>query len=176
MQETLSLSYRRIVLIGFRGSGKTTVAKELAWKLGWEYVSTDDLIEARIQTSISEFVEKKGWQSFRRQETAVIAELREKKNAVIDCGGGVVEYPQNMAYLERNALIVWVDAALSDIVMRLQNDSSRPLLNQPDLVQDIEYNYRRREPLYRGYGQIYVNTSEERLTVICRRITEKLLS
>lgn len=164
------------MLIGFRGSGKTTVAKELAQKLGWKYISTDDLIEDRIQSTISDFVSKEGWPSFRFRETAVIKELQAVSEAVIDCGGGVVEDSQNMACLEKNALIVWVDATLNDILMRLQNDSNRPLLNQPDLVQDIEYNYRRREPLYRRYGHLYVNTSGEDLAVICRKITGELSS
>lgn len=166
----------RVVLIGFRGSGKTTVAKELSRQLGWEYISTDDLIEKRIQTTITDFVNREGWPSFRHQETAVIKKLQTVSEAVIDCGGGVVEDPRNMAYLEKNALVTWVDAALSDIILRLQNDNNRPLLNQPDLVQDIEYNYRRREPLYRRYSHLYANTSGEELAVICRRITEKLLS
>lgn len=176
LRETLSLSNNRIVLIGFRGSGKTTIAKEISRQLGWKYISTDDLIEEGIQTTISDFVNREGWPSFRQRETAVIKKLQVVSEAVIDCGGGVVEDPQNMAYLEKNALIVWVDAALSDIVMRLQNDSNRPLLNQPDLVQDIEYNYRRREPLYRRYSHLYVNTSEENLIVICRKIRGKLSS
>lgn len=167
---------KRIVLIGFRGSGKTTVAKELARKLGWEYISTDDLIERRIQTSLAEFVIREGWPSFRRQETAVIEELKSVSEVVIDCGGGVVGNPRNMEILVSGSLVVWVDAKLEDIHQRLERDANRPLLNQKDLREDIEFNYRRREPLYRRYSQLYVNTSEEELAVICGRIIEKLLS
>jgi shikimate kinase len=163
-----------VVLIGFRGSGKTTIGKEISRMLQWEYVSTDALIEAEAGCSINEFVEKEGWQAFRRLETKVIEGLREKKNAVIDCGGGVVENSQNMALLTPNSLVVWVNAELAEIHRRLLKDADRPLLNQNDLRKDIEFNYRRREPFYRRHSRLYVNTSEDDLSVICRKITGKL--
>ena len=165
----------RIVLIGFRGSGKTTIGKELSRMLKWEYISTDNLVELQINFSISDFVKKEGWPTFRRLEKEMIRRLEETMGVVIDCGGGVVEDPQNMACLEENSLIVWVDAALQDILARLQNNASRPLLNQADLQQDIEYNYRRREPFYRRYSRLRVNTSRLGLPSACEEIIAYLI-
>lgn len=164
----------RVVLIGFRGSGKTAIGKELSRKLKWDYISTDNLVEEQIHSPISDFVKKEGWPAFRRLEKEAIRGLQGIKEAVIDCGGGVVEDPQNMSCLEENSLVVWVDAALKDILTRLQNDDDRPLLNQADMQKDIEYNYRRREPLYRRYSQLQVNTSRVDLQSACREIIAHL--
>lgn len=166
----------RVVLIGFRGSGKTTIGKEISRMLNWVYISTDELIEAETGCSISEFVEKEGWPAFRRLETKIIKALGVKTNVVIDSGGGMVENPENMDVLAPDSLVVWVDAGIEDIFVRLQSESNRPLLNQANLRQDIEYNYRRREPLYRFYSRLYVNTSESVLADICRKISGKLSS
>ncbi len=164
---------QRIVLIGFRGSGKTTIGKRLAELLGWNFISTDALIEREIGASISEWVEKNGWENFREKEKAVIRSLPESDNMVIDCGGGVVEDAQNMELLQRYSLIVWVDAEEADIYRRLLRENDRPLLNQADLREDIRTNYRRRQPLYRQYSRIYVNSSQNSTEEICQYIIEK---
>jgi shikimate kinase len=171
-----SFQTTRIILIGFRGSGKTTIGKGISRLLNWVYISTDELIESEAGCSIIEFVEKEGWQTFRRLEAKVIEGLREKKNAVIDCGGGVVENSQNIEILTPGSLVVWVDAKMEDIHTRLNRDANRPLLNQKDLRKDIEFNYRRRQPLYRRYSHHYANTSEDNPGIICRKIIRELSS
>lgn len=166
--------FQRLVLIGFRGSGKTTLGKELARLLGWNYLSTDEWIEARTGCSIADFVKREGWPRFRLIEREVIRETAETRQAVIDCGGGVVEDSSNMETLAKNALVAWVDAPLEDIYHRLRGERNRPLLSAKDLRADVAENYRRREPLYHRHAQVYVNTSENPVEECCRLILEEL--
>lgn len=163
----------RIVLIGFRGVGKTTVGKALAPRINWPYFSTDAAIVAQVGMPINQFVAANGWPPFRAVEQQVIANLQDKPNLIIDTGGGVIEYPENMAALCKNSLTVWIDAALQDIFQRLETSDDRPLLNDTDLRRDIETNYRRRADLYRLYSQCYVNTSRDDINTIINTIVEK---
>ncbi|MBN2364772.1 MAG: shikimate kinase [Calditrichaeota bacterium] len=164
-------SYSRIVLIGFRATGKTTLALRLGSRLRWACSSTDEMVEERTGRSISEIVKEEGWEKFRELEHQVIHELAEKTGIIIDCGGGIVEHKTNIDLLKPGALMVWVDAELSDIIQRLINNPGiRPLLNQKDPETDVQANYRKRLPLYRLYGKLRVDTSHESLDEICDRV------
>ncbi len=166
------LSVNRIVLIGFRGAGKTTIARQLADCLNWRYISTDEQVEHYAGRRIKQLVEQEGWQMFRQMEHAIINRVSREQQAVIDCGGGVVEDPENMRLLSRSSLIVWVDADISDLYQRLKSQNDRPLLSEQDLKSDIDLHYRDRESLYGHYGQIYVNTSRESTEAICQKILQ----
>jgi shikimate kinase len=88
--------------------------------------------------------------------------LQEISGAIIDCGGGVVENPENMRLLRLLGEIVWIEAALEDVIARLlqtSNDEQRPLLSKSDMRSDIEDNYTRRAPMYAEYAQHRINTS-----------------
>ena len=138
------LGRERIVLIGFRGSGKSTLGRALAQRLGWDYLSTDKQIEANSGMTIPEIVAREGWPAFRRRERQIISGLRERIGAVIDCGGGVIEDAHNLAVLAPGSLVVWVDATPEVILQRLRAAGDRPLLNQESMEKDITENYRRR--------------------------------
>ena len=103
------LNLKRIVLIGFRGTGKSTIGKLLAKKLEWKYLSTDQQIEERVGTTISDIVERKGWKYFRKLETQVIEKLKSSQNMIIDTGGGIVENQKNVIQLNSSSLIVWIN-------------------------------------------------------------------
>ena len=165
----------RLVLIGYRGTGKTTVGKKLSQLLEWDYVSIDELIEEEVGMTILNFVSKKGWEEFRKIEKKVIAGLRNVSRAVIDCGGGVVEDEKNMAALVPKSWVAWVDAEKSDIYQRLQRAGDRPLLEQTDLMMDIEIYYDYRLPLYKKNSDIYVNSSSDSVEDICVKIMNEIL-
>lgn len=165
---------QRIVLIGYRGTGKTTVGKQLANQLGWKYFSTDDMVEEISNMSIKEFVAKFDWRKFREIEISIIQQLKNMKNMIIDCGGGVVENERNMEILKKKSFIVWLDAGILDIEKRLDISLPRPLLSEKTVLDDIKYNYSRRKALYRKYANICVNSSKNSVHKICQTIITKI--
>jgi shikimate kinase len=151
-----------IILIGFRGTGKSTLSVGTARMLGFQRISTDERVIERLGTNIADFVANHGWAEFRRIEHEQIRALQGMNGAIIDCGGGVVENPDNMRLLGELGRIIWVDAALEEIISRLMQNSTdeqRPLLTQNDVRSDIETNYNRRRPMYEQYAHFRLDTS-----------------
>ena len=175
----VSASTRNLVLIGFRGTGKTTVSTKLAQNLGLKRLSTDDRATERCGMSIAAYVEQHGWAAFRHIEHECVTEAASMQGFVIDCGGGVVENPENMRLLSQNGIIIWVHAELNDVLKRLAEDpldAQRPLLTQNTTKQqDIIENYSRRLPLYERFAAFMVNTSTHSPEECCRRIQGTLL-
>lgn len=120
----------KLVLIGYRGTGKSAVGRQLARKLGLIYVGMDDTIVARAGTSIPEIVEKFGWSHFRDMESALAKELSEQDNILVDTGGGVIERTENMAALAADACVIWLQASIDIIVDRIGGETQRPALTQ----------------------------------------------
>lgn len=167
---------KRLVLIGFRGTGKSTLAAELASRLHLQCISTDACIEHRTGASIAAIVQTYGWQEFRRIETDVIRALP-THNVIIDCGGGVVEREENMELLRHNSCIIWVDATIEDIIQRLvvkadaDENAHRPLLSgAATMADDLRLNYARRRALYERCHNVYINTSHESMNAVCEKI------
>ena len=168
---------KNLVLIGFRGTGKSTLSQELSQRLKRKRISTDEVAAERAGMSISDFVSQHGWAEFRRIEAECIADLRGSENLILDSGGGVVENPENMSLLGEHGIIIWVHASLEDVLKRLMgtvHDAQRPLLSQGDLRSDITENYTRREPMYKRYAAFTVNTSTHTIEECCAAI-EKIL-
>jgi shikimate kinase len=167
--------FRRIALIGFRATGKSTIARRLSDLLEWDYFSTDKEVEEQSGLSIATMVKEYGWEYFRQQESYVIQKAVRRFQVIIDCGGGVVEDEKNMEGLSRGALMVWIDADLDDIKNRMADEKDRrPLLNQQEMQTDIELNYERRLPLYRKYSRVKVNSSRQSLEEMCKEILKNL--
>jgi shikimate kinase len=166
---------QRIVLIGFRGVGKTTVGKLLAAELDWEYISTDNLIEKQQDLSIKEIVSQSGWSYFRQLEHSTVKSISSQMKTVIDCGGGIIENAENMALLIEGSLIVWIDADISTITNRIGiSAENRPLLSELDINKDIIKNYQRRKPIYQSYAHLTVNSEKLKPADICKKILEIL--
>ncbi len=152
-------SVQKVVLIGFRGAGKSRFARQLALTIGWRVISTDEQIEVKINAPIEQFVSRHGWTVFRKIETEVIKAASHQQFVIIDSGGGVIEKEENMQYLTQHAAIVWVDAPVEELIRRLRSAGDRPLLSESDWETDVKLHYERRVPLYRKYAQLYVNTT-----------------
>ena len=118
---------KNLVLTGFMGTGKTTVGKLIAKKLGYRFTDTDVEIEKQEGKTISELFELYGEDGFRDIESRVVAELGKKKNTVIATGGGVVLRKENMDNLRKNGVIVLLRTDLDTIVHRLADKTDRPL-------------------------------------------------
>jgi len=148
-----------IILIGFMGSGKTVVGHELAQKLGFEYLDTDELIEKQSSTSISQIFSEKGEEHFRELETQVLQDLKSKDKLVISTGGGMVLKPENVKILKGIGSLVLLWANPEKIYSRVKDEPHRPLLKVEDPKAKIEEILKFREPIYKKVADLVVDTS-----------------
>jgi len=140
-----------IVLTGFMCTGKTSVGKLLAEKLGYQFVDTDDLIEQRVGMKISDIFAVYGEPYFRDVETEVVKEVAKKDKFVISTGGGVVLRKVNMDELRKNGIIINLTAKPETIYNRLKNQPGvRPLLNKPNPMNEIIKLLSQREEYYKN--------------------------
>jgi len=147
------------VLIGYRGTGKSEVGALLAKRLGRAYIGMDAAIVKRAGMSIPEIVEKHGWPHFRDLETAEARELAGQDNLVIDTGGGVIERPENIEVLQKNALIVWLKASAATIVARIEGGAERPALTAgKSFTEEVAEVLERRTPLYQSAANVEIDT------------------
>ncbi len=138
-----------IVLIGYRGTGKSAVGKTLAARLGRELVSTDKEIVKRAGRSIPEIVAQHGWEHFRDLESEVCRDLAGRDNLVIDTGGGAILRQQNVEVLKRNGTLFWLTARVETIVSRIGSDTQRPsLTGTKSFVEEIQEVLQERIPKY----------------------------
>lgn len=150
----------RIVLVGYRGAGKSTVGHLLAESLQLDYISTDGLIEQKISATIMDYVNENGWNAFRKIESAVLAEALALENAVIDTGGGVVEDAANRKLLKDTGNVFYLEAGVAALTDRLSEDQVRPALTGGTVLSEIEDVLARRDPLYRSVADHIVDASK----------------
>lgn len=117
-----------IYLIGFMGTGKTSIGKKLAEILNWTFVDTDKEIEKMLQISISEIFDKYGEEEFRKTESTVLANIANRRNLVVSTGGGIVLSYKNVEKMKESGFIVTLIARPEVICERLKSDKTRPLL------------------------------------------------
>jgi shikimate kinase len=150
-----------IFLIGARGSGKTTVARLLAERLGWSWCDADAILEERCGRTIRAIFAEEGEESFRQKETEILAELAQRRNVVVATGGGVILRPENRVCLS-NGLVVWLTAPPEVLYERMLSDVStierRPPLAQGGL-DEVREVLQRREALYRECASLTVDTT-----------------
>ena len=142
-------AYRRIVLTGFMGSGKTTVGPLVAGRLGWRFVDVDDVIEAEAGTPITEIFSQQGEVIFREQERATIARLAEGESLVLALGGGAIETEATRSLLlsSPGTMLVHLEVELTTTLARCGGtEHTRPILADQANLAD---RYARRLPLYR---------------------------
>ena len=150
-----------IVLIGYRGTGKSVVGQLLSRKLNRETISMDAEIVKKAGMSIPEFVEHNGWPKFRDLETEVAQELAERDNIIVDCGGGVIERPENIPALLSNGVIFWLQASVDVVVSRIAKGTERPALTEgKTFTEEVAEVLERRTPLYSKAAQHTINTDD----------------
>ena len=150
-----------VVLIGYRGTGKSVVGRIVAEKLGTECVSMDDEIVRRAGMTVPEIVEKEGWPGFRDRETRVAEALAAREGIVIDCGGGVIERSENIEALGSSGRIFWLRAGVDVIVERIGGDTQRPaLVEGKTFTEEVREVLERRTPLYRNASDREIDTGD----------------
>lgn len=141
-----------IVLIGYRGSGKTTIGKKLAEKLNREFVDSDDYIEQRTQLSIREIFELCGESYFRHLESEAIKDLSASDGRVIATGGGAVLRYKNVSNLKSHGVVIFLDVAPDVAYDRITRDPAstrrRPSLTGTDMLTEIKEQIDFRKPYY----------------------------
>lgn len=148
-----------LVLIGYRGTGKSTVAALLAKRLGMEVVSLDAEIVGQAGHPIPEIVARHGWPHFRDLESAVTKRVAARDGLIIDAGGGVILRPENVANLKRNGRLFWLRASVPAIVGRIEAGTQRPALTAgKTFTEEVEDVLRERTPLYEAAGDHQVET------------------
>ena len=166
----------RIILCGFMGCGKSTIGRLLAQRLGFSFVDTDEYIEQQANRSVAELFAQEGEAGFRRRETDACRALAACPRLVVAAGGGTLLAPQNLALLRPGSCIVYLYISPETAVLRLRDDTQRPLLQVPDREAVIRRLLAARDPLYRAAADRVVNAEgspAETVTALLQLFCEK---
>jgi shikimate kinase len=172
---------KRIALIGFRGVGKSAIARRLAEYWEMPLLSLDEKIERDEGIRIDEIVKQHGWQYFRDREWASLAAAANTERLLLDCGGGIVEEAEGlrsdrkMQILKDNFFCIYISVNEDRLMYRLQNlnrNASRPDLSPGDSPQNLLQVFKRREPLYLEIAHTVVDISDTNVNESAFRITQ----
>ena len=161
-----------IVLIGFMGSGKSTISAELNKEYGMEIIEMDQVIADREGMSISEIFEVHGEEYFRNLETELLRELQNRKGVVISCGGGVPMRDENVVEMKKNGKVILLTASPETILDRVKNSHDRPLLENNKNVDFISELMEKRRSKYEAAADIVIQTDGKSAFEICEEIIQ----
>ena len=165
---------KTIVLIGMMGSGKSSVGKELAKKLGVTFIDIDHEIEKKYQMKIPEIFQTKGESFFRKIEENMSCKLINGKPCVISLGGGGFLNKRIRSKIKINAVSIWINTGLNKIYQRLNGSKSkRPLLNYTNLKKSIKEIYDKRKPIYKK-ADYKIQIKSDNKKIIVENIIKKL--
>lgn len=160
-----------LILIGYRGAGKSAVAQALAGPLGLRRVSTDEEIIRRTGRSIPDLVAEQGWPAFRDLEAEIVRQVCAEDGLLIDTGGGVIERTENAAALRSAGLVVWLRASVATIVSRIEKGSERPaLVEGKTFTDEVNEVLSRRTPLYAAAAHDSVDTDHAAIQDVVARV------
>jgi shikimate kinase len=168
-------SERRVVniaLIGFMGTGKTSVGRLVADQLNFDFLDTDDLIQTRRGLTITEIFSTDGEPAFRQLEQKLVAELAARTQTVIATGGGLPTIPENLTSLKTHALVVCLWASPENIWDRVKNQTHRPLLHDPDPQKKIRELLAAREPFYKQ-ADVLLNTELRSVREVAQQVVHQ---
>jgi shikimate kinase len=160
---------QNIALIGFMGTGKSSVGQLVAAQLHFTFLDTDHVIEARAGKTVSEIFAQQGEPAFRELEKKIVAEIVTRKKTVISTGGGLPANPENLASLKTHSLVVCLWASPEKIWERVRSQSHRPLLHEPDPLAKIRQLLAEREPYYRQ-ADVLLNTEVRSLKDVAQQV------
>lgn len=173
------LGRRALALIGYRGTGKSTVARHLALALGWDWIDADVELELRAGKSISAIFADDGELAFRDLESQVLADLVRRERVVLAAGGGVVLREANRKLLKEFTRVVWLQASAETIVARIATDATttgrRPNLTVRGGADEVIQLLRERLPLYEQCADLTIDTEQRTPGEIAADIVQRLL-
>jgi shikimate kinase len=162
-----------LALIGFMGTGKSSVGRLVADMLRFTFLDTDHVIEARAGKSITDIFAQEGEPAFRKLECGLVQELTRREKTVIATGGGLPVNPANLESLKTHALVVCLWASPETIFERVRRQTHRPLLNNPDPQGKIRSLLASREPFYRQ-ADVLVNTEMRSIKDVAHQVINQL--
>jgi shikimate kinase len=167
-----------ITLIGYRASGKSSVAPRLAKRLGWTWVDCDRVIEQRAGCPIARIFENEGEAGFRKRESEALADLLQQPHQVIASGGGAILSAENRQRMKDAGPVVWLHATVETLVRRLKPDrlggSARPSLTGKPIDEEVAEVLAVREPLYRQTASLIIHSDGEPAEQVAKRIHRHL--
>jgi shikimate kinase len=165
-------SIHNLALVGFMGTGKSSVGRLVADSLHFTFLDTDDVIIARAGKSIADIFAESGEPAFREFERRLVEELARRTKTVIATGGGLPANEANLASLKSHSLVVCLWASPEKIWERVRSQSHRPLLNETDPQAKIRSLLAVREPFYRQ-ADVLVNTEMRSLREVAQQVTHQ---
>ncbi len=163
-----------IVLIGFMGTGKTTVSEYLSTMFAMKIAEMDRMIEEREQMSIPDIFAVYGEEYFRNLETELLIELQGERNTVISCGGGAPMRERNVEEMKKNGRVVLLTASPEAVYERLKDADDRPVLNGRKNVEGIAALMEERRGKYEAAADIVIETDQKSVLEICEELVQRL--
>lgn len=154
------MRHTRIYLIGPMGAGKSTIGRQLAAELGFQFIDTDAEIEQRCGADIPWIFDIEGEEGFRKREANVLADISENDRCVIATGGGIVSSGENRKLLQKAGFVVYLQASIRQQLDRTTRDKKRPLLQVENRAEVLEQLMQEREPLYLDIADHVVATDK----------------
>ena len=164
-----------IILVGFMGTGKTSVGRKLAAALQMSFLDMDDMIQQRAGKQISRIFAEEGEKHFRKLERELVCELCSQSDLIIATGGGVVLNPDNIRDFARSGLVVCLSATPEVILQRVGKETHRPLLNEEDKMGKIRGILSTRQHLYDAIPCL-INTDPLSINQVVEQIMEHYIS
>lgn len=162
---------QNIILVGFMGTGKSSVGRRLAKLLGWSFIDTDFEIERLTGLSVSEIFRRHGETRFRSEERLLVRRLKEQENCVIATGGGTVLNPLNWEELAQSGVMITLYAPLDVIYERIGYRNDRPLLKGDQ--EEIEERWAKRQPIYRQ-ADLIIDTTDMGIDEVVQEIIHEI--
>ena len=161
---------QNIILIGFMGTGKSTISKALHEKTGWPEVDMDRWIVEKESMSINEIFEKYGEPCFREKETQALETVLQESGQIVSCGGGAVLKTHNVELMKNRGSVVLLTAKPETIYERVKDDKTRPILNGNMNVEYIAGLMEKRNVYYEAAADIRIATDGKSAEQICEEI------
>jgi len=163
-----------VFLVGPMGAGKTTIGRQLATVMGYDFQDSDHEIQRRTGVDIPTIFEFEGEQGFRQRESQVIDDLTQCDNLVLATGGGVVLNPDNRRNLAARGWVIYLYCSPEQQYHRTARDRNRPLLQTEDPLQRLKDLSAERDPLYRQVADLVVSTEKRAASTVVRDIRKQL--
>jgi len=161
-----------LVLVGYRGTGKSEVARLLGRLLSMPVISLDAEIVREAGLSIPQIVERYGWPRFRDLEAEITKRYSQLDHQILDTGGGVILREDNVAHLQSNGLVFWLQASPDVIVGRIQKSANRPALTEgKTFTEEVAEVLAERRPLYQAAANFCIDTENRMPRSIANEIT-----